>query len=118
MYEVPRSSVAGLRRERVFIYDRYLRNDRRPFLENCLNDGFLKAKNNGQMKFYLMWAESMTRCPQDKHQRRFGRALSGMAAWICEFQRQRGGGSVTSLAELPSTIDGKPVSGDLRYLKP
>ncbi|MCL2772783.1 MAG: glycoside hydrolase family 99-like domain-containing protein [Oscillospiraceae bacterium] len=39
----------------VFIYDWYW-YDRRPFLENCLNDGFLKAKNNGKMKFYLMWA--------------------------------------------------------------
>jgi len=39
----------------VFIYDWYW-YDRRPFLENCLNDGFLKAKNSGKMKFYLMWA--------------------------------------------------------------
>ena len=39
----------------VFIYDWYW-YDRRPFLENCLNDGFLKAKNNKDMKFYLMWA--------------------------------------------------------------
>ena len=39
----------------VFIYDWYW-YDRRPFLENCLNDGFLKAKNNDKMKFYLMWA--------------------------------------------------------------
>jgi len=39
----------------VFIYDWYW-YDRRPFLENCLNDGFLKAKNNNKMKFYLMWA--------------------------------------------------------------
>lgn len=39
----------------VFIYDWYWYDDR-PFLENCLNDGFLKAKNNGDMKFYLMWA--------------------------------------------------------------
>lgn len=39
----------------VFIYDWYW-YDRRPFLENCLNDGFLKAKNNSRMKFYLMWA--------------------------------------------------------------
>ena len=39
----------------VFIYDWYW-YDNRPFLENCLNDGFLKAKNNKQMKFYLMWA--------------------------------------------------------------
>ena len=39
----------------VFIYDWYW-YDRRPFLENCLNDGFLKAKNNTDMRFYLMWA--------------------------------------------------------------
>jgi hypothetical protein len=39
----------------VFIYDWYW-YDGRPFLEQCLNDGFLKARNNGKMKFYLMWA--------------------------------------------------------------
>ena len=39
----------------VFIYDWYW-YDRRPFLENCLNDGFLKADNCLDMKFYLMWA--------------------------------------------------------------
>jgi hypothetical protein len=39
----------------VFIYDWYW-YDRRPFLENCLNDGYLKAKNNDKVKFYIMWA--------------------------------------------------------------
>ena len=39
----------------VFIYDWYW-YDGRPFLENCLNDGFLKAENRDKMKFYLMWA--------------------------------------------------------------
>lgn len=39
----------------VFIYDWYW-YDNRPFLEQCLNDGFLKARNNGKMQFYLMWA--------------------------------------------------------------
>lgn len=39
----------------VFIYDWYWYDDR-PFLENCLNDGFLKAANRGQMQFYIMWA--------------------------------------------------------------
>ena len=39
----------------VFIYDWYW-YDRRPFLEQCLNDGFLQAGNSGLMKFYLMWA--------------------------------------------------------------
>ena len=39
----------------VFIYDWYW-YDRRPFLEQCLDEGFLGAPNNGDMKFYLMWA--------------------------------------------------------------
>ena len=39
----------------VFIYDWYW-YDRRPFLEQCLDEGFLGAKNNGGMRFYLMWA--------------------------------------------------------------
>lgn len=39
----------------VFIYDWYW-YDRRPFLENCLNEGYLKARNNHRIKFYLMWA--------------------------------------------------------------
>ncbi len=39
----------------VFIYDWYW-YDGRPFLENCLNNGFLKAGNNDRMKFYIMWA--------------------------------------------------------------
>ena len=39
----------------VFIYDWYWFDDR-PFLEQCLNDGFLKAKNVDKMKFYIMWA--------------------------------------------------------------
>ena len=39
----------------VFIYDWYWYDDR-PFLENCLNDCYLKAMNNHLVKFYLMWA--------------------------------------------------------------
>jgi hypothetical protein len=39
----------------VFIYDWYW-YDGMPFLEGSLNDGFLKAANSGEMKFYLMWA--------------------------------------------------------------
>ena len=39
----------------VFIYDWYWYGGR-PFLENALNNGFLKAPNNSRMKFYLMWA--------------------------------------------------------------
>lgn len=39
----------------VFAYDWYW-YDRAPFLEACLNDGFLAARNNHRMRFYLMWA--------------------------------------------------------------
>lgn len=39
----------------VFIYDWYW-YDNRPFLEGCLDNGFLQARNHNQMKFYLMWA--------------------------------------------------------------
>jgi hypothetical protein len=39
----------------VFIYDWYW-YDNRPFLEQCLNNGYLKARNNHRVKFYLMWA--------------------------------------------------------------
>lgn len=39
----------------TFIFDWYW-YDGKPFLERVLNDGFLKAKNNKRMNFYLMWA--------------------------------------------------------------
>ena len=49
----------------VFIYDWYW-YDRRPFLECCLNDGFLKAKNRNKMRFYLMWANHDANYTWDK----------------------------------------------------
>ncbi|MDR2642966.1 MAG: glycoside hydrolase family 99-like domain-containing protein, partial [Planctomycetaceae bacterium] len=39
----------------VFIFDWYW-YEGSPFLENSLNNGFLKAQNNEKMQFYLMWA--------------------------------------------------------------
>jgi hypothetical protein len=39
----------------VFVYDWYWYEDG-PYLESALNDGFLKAKNNDKMQFYIMWA--------------------------------------------------------------
>jgi hypothetical protein len=39
----------------VFVYDWYW-YEGGPFLESALNDGFLKAKNNEKMQFYVMWA--------------------------------------------------------------
>ena len=39
----------------VFVYDWYW-YEGGPYLESALNDGFLKAKNNEKMQFYIMWA--------------------------------------------------------------
>jgi hypothetical protein len=39
----------------IFIFDWYWYDDG-PFLESSLNNGFLKAKNNDRMDFYVMWA--------------------------------------------------------------
>ncbi len=39
----------------VFIFDWYWYNNA-PFLEDALRKGFLGARNNSKMKFYLMWA--------------------------------------------------------------
>lgn len=39
----------------VFIFDWYW-YDGMPFLEDQLNEGYLKARNNDRVKFYLMWA--------------------------------------------------------------
>jgi hypothetical protein len=39
----------------VFVYDWYW-FDGKPFLESALDSGFLKARNNRKMQFYIMWA--------------------------------------------------------------
>ncbi|MDR1860661.1 MAG: glycoside hydrolase family 99-like domain-containing protein [Bacteroidales bacterium] len=39
----------------VFVYDWYW-YDGFPYLESALNNGFLKARNNRKMQFYIMWA--------------------------------------------------------------
>lgn len=39
----------------TFVFDWYW-FDGGPFLESSLNDGFLGAKNNSKMQFYIMWA--------------------------------------------------------------
>jgi len=49
----------------VFIYDWYW-YDHRPYLEQCLNDGFLGAENNEKMKFFLMWANHDVNYTWDK----------------------------------------------------
>lgn len=37
-----------------------------PFLEKCINEGFLKAKNNDKIKFYIMWANHAATTLWDK----------------------------------------------------
>ena len=49
----------------VFIYDWYW-YESRPFLEQCLDDGFLKAPNKDKMKFYIMWANHDVNYTWDK----------------------------------------------------
>ena len=49
----------------VFIFDWYW-YDGLPYLEGHLNDGFLKARNNEKMKFYLMWANHNVGMAWDK----------------------------------------------------
>ncbi len=39
----------------AFLFDWYMYEDG-PFLEGCLDKGFLKAPNVGRLKFGLMWA--------------------------------------------------------------
>ena len=94
----------------VFIYDWYW-YDRRPFLENCLNDGFLKAKNNGKMKFYLMWANHDAVSLWDKRNSRDGSTV----IWGGDVDRKEFERAMSRVIEkyfkLPNyyTIDGKPV---------
>ncbi len=49
----------------VFIYDWYWYDDK-PFLQECLENGFLKARNNHKMKFFLMWANHTANTMWDK----------------------------------------------------
>ncbi len=58
----------------VFIYDWYW-YDRRPFLEQCLDEGFLGASNNEKMRFYLMWANHDAGYTWDKRQSGLGETI-------------------------------------------
>lgn len=49
----------------VFIYDWYW-FDGMPFLEGQLDNGYLKARNNNRVKFYLMWANHDVNLTWDK----------------------------------------------------
>ena len=49
----------------VFIFDWYW-YDGMPYLEGHLNDGYLQARNNDRVKFYLMWANHDVKLIWDK----------------------------------------------------
>ena len=93
----------------VFIYDWYWYDDR-PFLEQCLNDGFLRAKNRDKMKFYLMWANHDARSLWDKRT-----ASTNELIWrgdICEDQfRKNADRLIEKYFKLDCyyRIDNKPV---------
>ena len=94
----------------VFIYDWYW-YDRRPFLENCLNDGFLKAKNRDKMKFYLMWANHDAGVLWDKRNSADGKTV----VWRGDQDRAEFERAMTRVIDRyftqPNyyTIDGRPV---------
>lgn len=49
----------------VFIFDWYWYDDM-PFLEGHLNEGYLNARNNERVQFYLMWANHDVKMTWDK----------------------------------------------------
>ena len=61
----------------VFIYDWYW-YDNRPFLEQCLDNGYLKARNNDKVKFYIMWANHIATTLWDKRT-----AHADVPLWDC-----------------------------------
>ena len=94
----------------VFIYDWYW-YDRRPFLENCLNDGFLKAANRDKMKFYLMWANHDAGTTWDKRISWQGDTTVWTGRVDFEEFKRAMGRVIDKYFFLPNyyTIDGKPV---------
>jgi hypothetical protein len=95
----------------VFIYDWYW-YDRRPFLEQCLNNGYLKARNNHRVKFYLMWANHNANCLWDY---RLSHMLDEAIIWDGAADRKEfevvGRRLIERYFKHPSyyTIAGKPV---------
>lgn len=95
----------------TFVFDWYW-FDGGPFLEGCLNDGFLKAKNNEKMNFYCMWANhNVARNYWNCH--KYGddnsRLWSGAVDW--ENYKKVVDRVISQYFSLPNylKIDGKPV---------
>ena len=94
----------------VFIYDWYW-YDGRPFLEQCLNNGYLQARNNARVKFYLMWANHDVTHLWDKRISH----IDGNVIWRAALDRYEfekiGRRWIEKYFSHPCyyTIDGKPV---------
>jgi hypothetical protein len=94
----------------VFIYDWYW-YDGRPFLETCLNHGYLRARNHDRVRFYLMWANHDVTHLWDRRIAHVG----GNVIWKAAVDRREFERVAVRLIERyfthPSyyTIDGKPV---------
>jgi hypothetical protein len=94
----------------VFIFDWYW-YDGLPFLEGQLNDGYLKARNNDRVKFYLMWANHPVTMDWDK--RNAGKPNNKLI-WTGQVDRQEFEKMCTRIIEKyfrhPSyyTVNGKP----------
>ncbi len=95
----------------VFIFDWYW-YDGMPFLEGHLNDGYLKARNNDRVKFYLMWANHNVGLTWDK--RNAGLPTDGSLIWKGDVDRREFEIVCRRVIEKyfshPSyyTVDGKP----------
>ena len=95
----------------VLIYDWYWYDDR-PFLEQCLNDGYLKARNNDRVRFYLMWANHDVVNLWDK---RLAHVDDGNIIWQAAVDRptfeRLADRLIDRYFQHPSyyTIDGRPV---------
>lgn len=96
----------------TFIYDWYW-FDNRPFLENCLNEGYLNARNNDRVQFFLMWANHNVNALWDK--RLCDDILTSEVVWRAALNRQQFEEIADRILEKymhhPSyyRIDGKPV---------
>ena len=96
----------------VLIYDWYW-YDRRPFLEQCLNDGFLRARNNHRVKFYLMWANHDAEYLWDK--RLSNHKANRTPVWLGAVDRREfetvARRLIANYFQHPSyyTVDGRPV---------
>ena len=94
----------------VFIYDWYW-YENRPFLEQCLDNGYLKAKNNDRVKFYLMWANHTASTMWDRRNSHLHKTIWDGAVDRKTFDEIIVKRTIEKYFSHPSyyKIDGKPV---------